>query len=333
MRLLRTIVLGLAVLVSPLGVAASVAAGPEMPIPANQGRVTDLSKVFTDVQRDSLATKLKALETTRADAPQVLLLTIPDIPDNDIETFAVKTFEAWKPGQKGIDNGLLIVIGTNARKVKIEVGYGLEPIITDSVAADIIKEKIGPHVKGKKREWYAGASDAIDAIGTRLEAGPPKPAQTSNGGGAIIAILLLFGLLGVFVLVLFLASRRRTAGVSTYTTNSYTPAPTYSGGSSYPTSSRRTRYEEEDDRPTSSALTDFITAAAAAAVSTQTTRRNTDNEWSAGGGRSGGGGASVDLSDDDDDDRGGGDDAPDSSPDTSSNDTSSTSDSSSSSSE
>ena len=87
---------------------------------------------------------------------------IKDLGGDTVENVAVKTFEQWKIGQKGKDNGVLLLVAIDDRKLKIEVGYGLEPVLTDAKAGDIIRNVITP--KFKQSDYFGGISDGVNAI-------------------------------------------------------------------------------------------------------------------------------------------------------------------------
>lgn len=309
MRALYTILMGLILLVSPVAANAD-----DHGVPANQGRVTDTAGVFSKTDRDVLATMLKQLEDSKKEHPQVLILTTKGIPNNDIVTFGVKVVEAWKPGQKGIDNGLLILINADPAnpQVRFEVGYGLEPFITDTRSRNIIERRMVPLLKGQNPNWYKASVEAINAIGRNIEAGPPpKKKEESSEAGFVIAgfIIVLFSI-GAFVLFAYLVARR--AKRSLYQNTTYTPSPTYSTRTTRTTTTRRTTYQsppqrqttptrrrdDDDDDDTASVLTGALIGALTSGGSSE--RRNTDNDWSPGGGRSGGGGATVSINDSDD---------------------------------
>ena len=97
-------------------------------IPYLTGRVTDNAQILSAETRNALTAQLKAHEDSTTN--QIAVLTVPTIGDESIEEYAVEVFEAWKLGQKGKDNGILIVVVPNDRRMRIEVGYGLEATMT-----------------------------------------------------------------------------------------------------------------------------------------------------------------------------------------------------------
>ena len=117
--------------------------------------VTDNAKIFTSEQLQLLRTKLTDFET--ASSNQLVILTINELGQETIEEFANNTFNQNRLGQEGKDNGILILFSKNDREVRIEVGYGLEPYITDAVASRIIRNTMIPRFKD---EDYFGGMDA-----------------------------------------------------------------------------------------------------------------------------------------------------------------------------
>ena len=129
-----------------LCIAPFPAAGDNsLKIPPLQGRINDGAGMLSAATIQQLDQLLSELEKT--DSSQIAVLTVNSLRGYDIETYALKTAEAWKLGQKGLDNGALLLIAKNDRKIRIEVGYGLEGVLTDLVAGRIIRDIITPQFK------------------------------------------------------------------------------------------------------------------------------------------------------------------------------------------
>ena len=136
-----------------LAIGAPAVAG-EAGVPVLQGRVNDYAGVL-GAQAASIEAKLAGQE--RATGNQVVVLTVPDLGGQDIESYANNVFHAWKLGRKGIDDGVLIVLAVKDRRSRIEVGYGLEGTLTDLASSRIQRELMRPRfVAGD----YAGGMDA-----------------------------------------------------------------------------------------------------------------------------------------------------------------------------
>lgn len=188
---------------------ALLAAGPE--IPYLTGRVVDEANILSQDSRDRLTAMLKAHE--QATTNQIVVLTVPSVGDTSIEEYAVKVFETWKLGQKGRDNGVLVVVATHDRKLRIEVGYGLEATLPDGAAGDIIRTWMTPAFKAG--DYDKGVEDGVAAIVARLEGrgGPvdrtPVAAPASSSGGftpipmpqRLFIGLFVFSILGLFTVL------------------------------------------------------------------------------------------------------------------------------------
>jgi uncharacterized protein len=129
-------------------------------IPKLQTRVTDLAGILTTEEAAGLEAKLKDLETS--DSTQVAVLIIPSLEGESLEDFSVRTATAWGLGQKGRDNGALLLVALKERKVRIETGYGLEPTLTDAKSHTIIQNEIIPQFR--QGNYGAGVDAGITAI-------------------------------------------------------------------------------------------------------------------------------------------------------------------------
>jgi uncharacterized protein len=177
-------------------------------IPSLTGRVVDNANILTAAARERLTAALKAHED--ATGNQIAVLTVPTIQPQSIEDYAVKVFEAWKLGQKGNDNGVLIVVVARDRKLRIEVGYGLEPVLTDGAAGEIIRTAMTPWFK--RGNYDRGIEDGVRAVIGRLEGKPATspaaaPPESSRAPSAmswperILIGLFIFGMIGMFTLL------------------------------------------------------------------------------------------------------------------------------------
>lgn len=158
-------------------VTASSVLGLE--VPALKGRVNDYGNIISTPAEHQLDAVLKELE--RTDSTQIVVLTIPSLEGEDIEGFSIRVAEQWKIGQKGSDNGAILLISKNDRKLRIEVGYGLEGSLTDYISGRIIRNVIVPHFKGG--DFDAGVSNGvyamIQAVRGEFKA-DPKSVQKTN---------------------------------------------------------------------------------------------------------------------------------------------------------
>ncbi len=167
-------------------------------IPKLQARVTDLAGVLTAEQSASLEEKLRQFEVT--DSTQIAVLIIPGLEGEPLEDFSERVATAWRLGQKGRDNGALLLIAMKERRVRIEVGYGLEPTLTDIRSRHIIQDEILPAFK--QQHYYEGIDAGVTAIMQTVRGVYQAPAQTresrrriDTGGGLDWLVFMLIPLL------------------------------------------------------------------------------------------------------------------------------------------
>lgn len=158
----------------------AVAAGAD--IPPLKARVTDSTGTLSAQNIARLEQKLAAFEQEKG--VQVAVLMVPTVEPESIEQYAVRVFEQWKLGRKRIDDGVLLVIAKNDRKLRIEVGYGLEGALNDATAKRIISDDIVPHFK--HGDFAAGIDAGVSRI-LRVAGGEalPPPAQQGGGGSSL----------------------------------------------------------------------------------------------------------------------------------------------------
>ena len=131
-------------------------------VPLLKGRVNDYASMFSNEARIRIETKLKALEDT--DSTQVVVLTINTLNGDVLEDLSMRIAESWKIGQAGKDNGVILLVVKNDNRLRIEVGYGLEGVLTDAVCGRIIDSIMVPNFR--VGNFDAGIENAIDAIVT-----------------------------------------------------------------------------------------------------------------------------------------------------------------------
>lgn len=125
-----------------------------------QGPVNDYAGVLSAQQHEQLSTMLLAQEKETSN--QVVILTVSSLNGEEIEPYANEIFHTWKLGQAGKDNGVLIVLAIKERKMRIEVGRGLEGALTDAIASQIIRREMTPRFKSG--DFAGGLSAAVSAI-------------------------------------------------------------------------------------------------------------------------------------------------------------------------
>ncbi len=146
-------------------------------VPFLTGRVTDNAQILSDETRKAVTANLKAHEEKTTN--QIAVLTVPTLEGVSIEEYAVTVFNTWKLGQKGKDNGVLLIVAPKDRKLRIEVGYGLEGTMTDGIAGSIIRNAITPFFKNN--DYDRGIDEGVRAIINVLEGGQ-VPAVTAKSG-------------------------------------------------------------------------------------------------------------------------------------------------------
>ena len=124
------------------------------------GRVSDYTSTLTTTDIQALESTLAKFEKDTTN--QIAVLLIPTLAGDSLEDYSIRVAEKWQIGQKGRDNGVILLVVMQDRKIRIEVGYGLEGVLPDSLAGDIIRQVIAPHFRqGRYRE---GIRDGIVAI-------------------------------------------------------------------------------------------------------------------------------------------------------------------------
>ncbi len=133
-------------------------------LPVLTGRVVDGANVIDAATRDQITQKLAAFEAKSSD--QVVVVTVPSLDGEEIEPYANRLYRSWALGQKQENNGVLLVVAPNDRKVRIEVGYGLEGTLTDLLSKLIIENAIIPGFRSG--DFSGGISRGVDGIVTVL---------------------------------------------------------------------------------------------------------------------------------------------------------------------
>lgn len=180
----------------------------ELAVPVLSARVTDLTGTLNNEQRNTLENRLQELETQKGS--QIAVLLVPTTKPEEIEQYSIRVTDKWKLGRAKIDDGVLLLIAKDDRKVRIEVGYGLEGVLPDSVAKRIIDEIIVPHFK--QGDFYGGIVAGVTRLDTIIQGEPlPPPSMNQQDNGndlethfiALVFIALVAGaiLRGIFGLL------------------------------------------------------------------------------------------------------------------------------------
>ena len=147
--------------------------------PAPEARVNDYAGLLASDARARLEQRLT--ERERATGTQMAIAIFPGLEGESLEDFSIRLAQQWRIGRKGLDNGVILLVFVRDRKVRLEVGYGLEARIPDSIAAQIIREALGPRFR--ERRYPEGLEAAADAVYARIGSGavsPPSPGRPSR---------------------------------------------------------------------------------------------------------------------------------------------------------
>ena len=180
-------------------------AAAEIAVPPLTARVTDLTGTLNGQQRAALEQTLAEFEARKG--AQIALLMVPSTQPETVEQYAVRVEESWKLGRKGIDDGVLLLVAKNDRKLRIEVGYGLEGVLPDAIAKRIIEDDIVPRFK--QGDFYGGVRAGTDRIMRVIEGEPLPPPRAAPSPQAlsghldwlIPAIMILFFAGGILRLI------------------------------------------------------------------------------------------------------------------------------------
>jgi uncharacterized protein len=204
-----------------VAVTLYTARGFAIEVPPLEGRINDHAQILSASAQQRLTAKLAAYEQTTGH--QLAVLTVPTLGGDPIEDYGIRVVEAWKLGKKGQDDGILLLIAARDKKMRIEVGYGLEGALPDAAAGRIIREVMAPHFR--RGDYDAGVSAAVDAIlastGAETLVGGDTPSAQGNQKGVpsrsqaapvgilgwigwLIAFFFKLAFFGVFVVVIII---------------------------------------------------------------------------------------------------------------------------------
>ena len=184
------------------GLVLLLLAGPVLAastFPALTGRIVDAANIMTAADKAAIETRLKELEDKSG--IQLEVATVPSLQGQEIEPFANALFRAWKLGEKTRNNGVLLLVAPNERKVRIEVGYGNEGTLTDALSKIIIANAIVP--KFKAGDFSGGISRGVDDIITVLTTDsadwqarqPVRPEDKQSLWDALMPLLIMIAVM------------------------------------------------------------------------------------------------------------------------------------------
>ena len=189
-------------------VSAPIAAQTELPILTQ--RVTDFTNTLSYAEWSSLEREMQHFEDSTSN--QIAIVLVPTTGEMSIEEYANKTFEANRLGQEVKNNGVLMVVAFDRRQMRIEVGYGLEGVLTDALTRQIIEKEMKPRFRND--QYFGGLIAAVYAV-----AGAIGGEYTVEDGGKAAPVIAFGGMIAVMLFLIFflrpLLARRRGAVLST----------------------------------------------------------------------------------------------------------------------
>ncbi|KQP43615.1 methanol dehydrogenase [Brevundimonas sp. Leaf280] len=195
------------------------AAQSKIDFPPLTGRVVDQANLLDPATEQALTEKLAALEASSTD--QLVVVTVNSLQDQEIEDYGYQLGRAWGIGQKENDNGALLIVAPNERKVRVEVGYGLEPILTDAFSSQLIRNDILPSFRDG--DYQAGVINGVDALIAQLSLDPAEAQaraqaaaaeQSDTKGESVIPLVIIAGLFLFIFLIAMRSGRGRRSNVS-----------------------------------------------------------------------------------------------------------------------
>ena len=198
-------------------------------VPPLRGRVNDYAGVMSQDQLRSLESRLAQFE--QETGHQVAVLTIPTLDGEDIEGFSIRVAENWKIGKKGFDNGVILVVAIKDRRIRLEVGYGLEGVLPDAIAKRITSEFIVPRFRAQ--DYGGGIVAGIDAVLKVIKNEPlPESARKTgrdqgSGLNSFAMLAITFAVLGIMG---FAATANRRRNNMWATRGGRTPPVFWGGG-------------------------------------------------------------------------------------------------------
>jgi len=195
-------------------------------VPEHSSPVVDLAGVLSRSDQAKIAASLLQFQQTYG--PQLQVLVIPSLEDETIEGYSIKVVDKWKLGAKGKDNGVLLLVATESRKVRIEVGRGLEGDLPDITAGRIIRSGIIPFFKQGQTGAgiLVGLGMIAESVGGKLENVPAPRLRKEKRSTGSLGYLLFIGLF----LIGPLFGRRRRGGVGSAVLSALLMGAAMSGG-------------------------------------------------------------------------------------------------------
>jgi uncharacterized protein len=177
----------------------ALSAWAQVAVPDLSRRVTDLTATLTAQQIAELDTQLAALQARKGS--QIAVLIVPTLDGEDIAQFGIRVADKWKIGRTKVDDGVILIVAKNDRKLRIEVGYGLEGAIPDAIAKRVIAEIITPYFKAGDYSGgiAAGVGQLIKLIDGEPLPAPTRASQTDNSLESLLPFMVMGFVVGSFL--------------------------------------------------------------------------------------------------------------------------------------
>jgi uncharacterized protein len=198
---------------------ATVAFAAAPKFPALTGRVVDDAHMLSPATTQKLTQELAGLE--QQTGHQIVVATVPDLQGHEIEDYGYQLGRAWQLGKKGVNDGAILLVAPSEHKVRIEVGYGLEPVLTDALTSVILQTKVLPQFKqGHMEEGVVDGAEALvaqlglpdDQAKANVAQAAAQPAPVHHSGGGRQQIPVLFIIFIIYFVISSLVRRGASRG-------------------------------------------------------------------------------------------------------------------------
>jgi len=166
-------------------------------LPSPNGYVNDFANVIDDRRESAIDAVVR--DVARTTSAEIAVVTVPSLEGKSVEQYAVELFNAWGIGKKGTNNGVLVLVAPSARTMRIEVGYGLEPVLPDGLTGEIIRSSFVPRFRDG--DYSAGILDGVARVAAIVREGKraSDAVETTSAGDDDLPPWLFVPFLGLFV--------------------------------------------------------------------------------------------------------------------------------------
>jgi uncharacterized protein len=159
---------------------ASVGVAADVPVPPLTARVIDQTGTLSPTEQAALTARLADLEARKGS--QIAVLMVATTEPDTVEQYGIRVAEAWKLGRKGVDDGAILIVAKDDRKLRIEVGYGLEGAMPDAIAKRIVREDIAPRFRSG--DYAGGISAGVERMIAVVDGEALPPPSARRGASA-----------------------------------------------------------------------------------------------------------------------------------------------------